>query len=341
MWRARHDESPAGGMTAMLGWARVSFRIQRWEVLAAAAGALLAVGGLLWLAWQLSSLAAAAPDCDFAMLGPGCEAISGPFLDLARLTNRAMAAAGLVPLGIGLILGVPIVAREVEQGTASIAWSLGRSRGSWLLRRLGFAAVVAIGLLVVVAIAAELLAAAALPAGSPSADFSWYGQRGELLLVRGLAALGIGLVLGAIIGRALAALLVAGLVALLAFGAFSIVMDRWLEAEAEIVTMHASVQWPSGYRYLDTRTLTPDGELLSWEEMQARGLRVQLIDEAGEQFASEADMRAGNSLGLDVQLLIPGERYREIVLRESAILGAVTFVLVVGAAAVVARRRPY
>jgi hypothetical protein len=61
----------------------------------------------------------------------------------------------------------------------------------------------------------------------------------------------------------------------------------------------------------------------------------------GYLYASQADADAGRDpIGREYQLLIPGERYPELVVREAAVLGGVSIVLVGAAAAVTERRRP-
>ena len=42
----------------------------------------------------------------------------------------------VVPPIVGLILGVPVVAREIELRTTDLAWSLSLRRSRWLLTRL-------------------------------------------------------------------------------------------------------------------------------------------------------------------------------------------------------------
>jgi hypothetical protein len=74
--------------------------------------------------------------------------------------------------------------------------------------------------------------------------------------------------------------------------------------------------------------------------MTDAGIEVTYVDEQGRLFASEADMRAGNVLGYDVQFVIPGERYTAVVAREAAIAGGLGLVALGATALVVRRRRP-
>src|SRR6266567_5451071 len=141
---------------------------------------------MVWFSWQLRTLAANEPGCpDPTAFVAGCEQVAQRFNGLSGWASQLVRVSWAAPFGMGLLLGVPLVAREVEQRTASIAWTLSRSRSWWLARRLAFLAVVLIGLLVVVAIASDALAAAILPTAHLDRDFTWYGRRGGLLVVWG------------------------------------------------------------------------------------------------------------------------------------------------------------
>ena len=50
-------------MSRIGSWLVLSFRMQRWEVLASAAGVALLSAGMLWFTLQLRALAATDPGC--------------------------------------------------------------------------------------------------------------------------------------------------------------------------------------------------------------------------------------------------------------------------------------
>ena len=80
-------------------------------------------------------------------------------------------------------------------------------------------------------------------------------------------------------------------------------------------------------------------ELPSGERVGYGGAEFQ--DENGVFYSSQEDFQARrNPIGREYQLIIPGERYTEIVARETVVLAAAGALLVVGAAAVTRRRRP-
>ena len=67
-------------MSRIGSWLVLSFRLQRWEVLASAAGAALLTAGMLWFAWQLRTLAVTEPGCaDPTSYAPGCERFAQQF----------------------------------------------------------------------------------------------------------------------------------------------------------------------------------------------------------------------------------------------------------------------
>ena len=167
---------------------------------------------------------------------------------------------------MGLVLGVPLVSREIEQRTAAIAWTMSRSRTWWLARRAAFLVLVMVVLLIVVAVVGEVLASAAMPAQHLDRDFAWYGRRGALIVVRGLASLGVGVLVGAWLGRVLPALLVAVFASVLVFSGISLGMDRWIEGDAVVQKFDAD---RAGGRQLGERVLLPSGELIDLRGAQA------------------------------------------------------------------------
>ncbi len=114
-----------------------------------------------------------------------------------------------LPFVIGLLLGVPIVGRELELRTAGLAWSLSGRRWRWLLARfLPVFLLGGIGLMVVAWLVADMARVAHPwnylgPGRLP--DLTEIGSEGLPLAARGLMTLGIGLLAGAVIGRTLPA----------------------------------------------------------------------------------------------------------------------------------------
>jgi hypothetical protein len=332
-------------VTGALGWARLSYRQQRWELILVAAGVAAVAIGMLWFASQLNAMRLASPDCvppaaADAML---CQAAVEAYAQAEGFADNLLLLSFAAPFGIGVLLGAPLVAREIDAATAQLAWSLSGSRVWWLIRRIAFVTLFMLLVLGVLAVTSEILAAALAPDRALSEDFAWFGRRGWLILARGVAALMLGVLVGAVIGRVLPAILAAGLVIGLAFTGLSVAQDRWLESQAETHRLDYTTGL-AGYDYgalvLNTGLELASGEVLTWQELQARGLDVQYVDEQGGLYASEQDMRDGNVLGYDVEFSIPGPRYPEIL----AVVAAATIAMAVAAfgltALVVAGRRP-
>jgi hypothetical protein len=320
-------------MSAVLSWARLSFRLQRLEILLLTAAVLVASGLMAWFAFQLDGLAAAYPDCDFVDPAVSCQAASESFKSPFGLGELLIGSTTLISVGIGLFLGVPLVAREVEQGTAQLAWTLGRSRVRWLIGRVVFATLVGVVLLGMLAVMTDVLAAAMRPEIDTSQAFWFYGGRGPLVVGRGMLGLGAGVLIGALLGKQLPALLLA----LLAVGglylASEVAFRSWHETEAVVASANELVGEPMG--------ISSGVQLMSGERVPYSAAGAEWGDENGALYTNEADFQARrNPIGYEYQLIIPGERYTEIVAREAAILAGTGALLIGAAAAVTQRRRP-
>jgi len=319
-------------------WLILSFRLHRWEVLASAVGVALLSAAMLWFTWQLRALAAAEPGClDPMTYVAACEQGSQAFYELTSKAEWLSYLAWMAPFGMGLLLGVPLVSREVEHRTAGVAWTLSRSRTRWLVRRAAFLVLVLVVLLLVLAVVSEVLAAAQMPTRHLDRDFAWYGRRGGLIVVRGLASLGIGVLIGAWLGRVMPALLVGIAATVLTFSGLSLGMDRWIEGDA-IVSAYGAPD--EGGRYLGQRILLPNGELIDYGELQRRGLSFEVIQDDLLYARPEDVGHPERIVGRDRQLLVPGKLYPAIVLREAAAVGAAAVLLALAATFVVSRRRP-
>lgn len=327
-------------MSGLRRWFTLAFRMQRWEALAAVAGTAVLVVFALWLTRQLQVLADAYPRClDPAVAAPSCERFYLEFQDLASWGSQALHASWAAPFGMGLVLGVPLVAREIEHRTAAMAWTLSRSRVRWLAGRLAFAALLMIVLLAGIALVSELLASALSPAQQLGTDFTWYGQRGPLIVARGLAALGLGVGIGAVIGRALPGLLAAAFASALLFTAISLGMDQWNASEA---VPQPYGDHDSSALSLGQRIELPDGQVVG--DAYIASLDNILIDGDGSVY-SQFDLETGlpdrsSLVGHYRQLVLPGERYPQIVARESAVNGGIATVGMLVATWLVRRRRP-
>lgn len=323
-------------MSRVGSWLFLSFRLHRWEVIASTAGVALLTAAMLWFAWQMRTLAGGNTGClDPNSYAPGCTQFAQRFYELSSKAEWLGYFSWAAPFGMGLVLGVPLVSREVEHRTAGLAWTLSRSRTWWLVRRAAFLVLILVVLLLVVAVAGEVLAAAQMPNLHLDRDFAWYGRRGGLIVVRGLASLGIGILIGACLGRVLPALLLAIAASVLIFSGISLGMDQSLEGDAIVQAFGLD---RAGGRSLGQRIELPSGQLVNYTDLPYRG---DTWDVEGDIYKAEADIgHPDRIIGRDRELLVPGRLYPQIVLRESALVGAVAILLALAATFVVSRRRP-
>jgi ABC-type transport system involved in multi-copper enzyme maturation permease subunit len=69
-----------------------------------------------------------------------CFALGQNYENLNRLARVNLGLAVAMPGLLGLVLGAPLVAREIEQGTNRLAWTQSITRTRWLLVKLGVGA---------------------------------------------------------------------------------------------------------------------------------------------------------------------------------------------------------
>jgi len=163
-------------------------------------------------------------------------------------------------------------------------------------------------------------------------------------VARGVASLGLGLAVGALLGRMLPAMLLAAFASVLLFSAVSFGMDRWLEADAVVTPgMNGGIGSDTdGALLLGSRIELLNGKVVAWDY----GLLGynQVIDADGAvytAFDEDTGMPDPSSLvGWERQLVIAGREYPGIVARESGAVAGIGILFGVTAAFIVRRRRP-
>ena len=303
--------------------ALLSFRIQRFESTVVVLGALVSVAVSAIAIALFNAGGYAVCNAGEPVLSNLCQSSAAEWLN--RIGRVSLALVPIFPIIGGLLAGGPIVARELETGTARLAWSLGPSRLRWFAQR-----VVPIFLMFAVACLAIGATADALlkmvqPSVEVDASFVGYRARGLLIGVEGLLVASIALALGAITGRTvptiiLTLMLVTGLLA-----AVDNVEKKILLGEAAV---GGEFSYSDNNLYLDSRFELPDGRLLTWE---------QLIAEHPEY----GEMGWDESSGIQsVAIYIPGSRYHDVERREALALLGFSAAFVAVAALTVVRRRP-
>jgi hypothetical protein len=301
----------------------LSFRIQRFEATLVIGATILSV---LVSAIVINWVRAAGFDrCltdGSASLSGFCQAGIGPWL--FRVARLSAGIVPIFPVVAGLLIGGPIVARELENGTARLAWSLGPSRLRWFVHRAGPALVLAAGAGLAIGLTADALLHLSNPRIDIDQSFEAFRQRGLLIGVQALLIASIALALGSILGRAVPTFVLS----LILFGAITVAVGK---VETQLLTNEALVtdafQWDGGGLFLESRIRMPDGEVLTWEQLSI--LHPDVFNNGYDP-----------NVYRDVVLYIPGSRYREVEAREALALGAIAVLAVIVAAATVVRRRP-
>jgi ABC-type transport system involved in multi-copper enzyme maturation permease subunit len=310
----------------MLRGLRLAWAMQRFELRLLLGACVLVLIAACVVTWRLQGTLAATLQCLSSSGADACEAAIQrvtPFSSASTILHGAIAYA---PFLVGLFLGLPIIAREIESGTANLSWSLAPSRGVWLRWR-----IISMGLLVVVGMAmlglgGELMTQVVQLNGM-DAGFSDYAMRGPLIVVRGIAVFAIAVAIGALIGRQLPAFLLAGAVTLAVFLGINFTTVQIARAEAVPLSQE---QFENAYPIVFDSALRDEatGELMSYDAY----------------YDAHPDAREASDMPPDmspVMFTIPASQYTLYVARESAVLLAVALLAAAVAFLAVRRRRPY
>jgi hypothetical protein len=307
----------------MLTATRLTYRINRFELRAIAVATLLSVVvSAIVIGWLAQSGYATCRGDEFGNVDPRCLNLSSVGDWMLRIDRMSLSLVAIFPFVAGLLLGTPLVAREIDRGTARLAWSLSPSRLRWYVQRIVPVIVVLAIAAMVIGVVADRLLAAEITDEDLANSFVGFHGRGVLIatnaLVIGSTAVAIGAIVGKPMQTLLLSLILGGLI-LLAVGE----VHRKVILPSEAVA-DASADYSDRHLYIDSRFQLPDGRLVTWEELTVIDPRV--ID-LGPEYPN-------------IQLVIPGERYREIETREAVVeVGIAGLMLVVGGF-VVLRRRP-
>jgi hypothetical protein len=322
----------------------LTWKIHRFEVVAAAALAAVLAGSAWVVAAHLNGIVVGST-CWAQWEGSGgslnaCQRLVEAWLDVnEHEAGRLTGFLSYLPVAIGVILGVPIVARELELRTVSLAWSLQGVRWRWLLARLWpMLVIVLVGGLLVAVTASEMRVA---QASSPFEEgYLWdIARQGPVLFSRVLVGFGVGVLAGAVVGRTLPAFLVGGLLALawLIVGG-TLVEQRVAESYATYVAqdqmaaddgteLYHPLEWLGG-GYKDPTGRIIEGDLNS---------KLCGPDETGEETCPDPFPPEGYELMVRI---VPMSAWVPIEQADSAASLIVAGVAVLLAFPVVARRRP-
>lgn len=309
---------------SLIGSFRFAWRLQRWEIAFVAIVCLTLAAFATWLTLDMRSILAL---CGTPAAIKACD-VTYAFQDThGSAVQTVQMVAGFVPFIVGLVLGVPVVSRELEQRTAQIAWPMSGSRLRWLAWRFGPMVVIGLAMVALPAIAMDQMQRAYFPRSD--IGFYLYELRGVPMAIRTAFMLLAGVALGAIVGRLLPALLLgiaAGIALTVGLG---LALPHWVGStelgDAEVVEGIGDVRTDLQYRLAD-------GRVVGAEEGEA--LVETAYENAGDQEPDSA------SLPHPIFYGIAASRYSEVVLRETAALVLACAALVGLTAVVVQRRRP-
>lgn len=325
-----------------LASARVTLKHHRFELGAATFGAVALGAWALWIVVR-TAMVQVPPGCFEAWTSAGPDS-AGDCASAVRAWGsvlveegpRIIAAMGYLPFAVGLLGGIPIVARELEARTAQTAWSLDASRLRWFARQL-----IPIGLLLSVAIAFVALVTTALEADrvrwgySAVEDMGLYGPQ---LVARAFGAFGLGLLVGALVGRSLPALVLAVALSIALVFLGGMAREAWSSGLQPVLVNPAD---DPTVVVTDFAWIGPDGVQVSREEARALATAagVPPAAEGDDQDLPAAEWLEANGYE-EVALGIPSTTALGWGLYDAAYFGLIGAVSILAAALVVRRKRP-
>lgn len=303
--------------------ARLTYRINRFEIQAIVAATVLsALVSAIVLSWLQSS---GYVDCINVDDAPSvaCLQIMPVGSWMTKIASISLQLVPVFPYLAGILLGGPLIARELDRGTARLAWSLGPSRIRWFLQRVVPVLILVGALSFAIGIVGERLVSIFAPDVDLPNSFAGYGARGVLIATTALLIASIAVAVGALVGRTIPTLLLALMLSGASFAAIHVVNEKLMAAEAVPLEQNSNNDLQ-----LDSRFRLPDGRLVTYEELSVIDPSINDINGLGPTAYPY------------VAIGIPGTRFREVEGRE-ALAGLIVAMAFLGlAAVVVGRRRP-
>ena len=318
----------------MLTQARLTFRLHRFSVISIVFLLGLASVAALIVAARFQAIGLISSngglECDAPAGAPAnyCDSqfsqwqwldvnMSGPVLALLMV---------VAPLS-GLLAGVGLVGREIEDRTASVAWSLAPSRTRWLVGRVAPVAILLAVLLAFAAVAGNVLQGARQPSIDPLLSFDNDGGRGPTLVALGLVAFTLAVLMGSIIGRVFPAFIASAVIffVLIAFGLGA----RWALVSSQAVIVDQK-HWSGndGSIMLEQLVRYPSGEIGS-----ANGMGWGYDDQG-----NLTGPLAGSTM---LMREVPGSAYPLVAGVESGAMLVIAGGFLAASGLVIRRRRPY
>ncbi|MDQ1484600.1 MAG: hypothetical protein QOJ62_293 [Actinomycetota bacterium] len=201
---AQATKSKAGGGTAGLLW--LTWRQHRWMIVTGIVITGSLIGWMLMTYGQINSLVR---HCGNTVCADGslqAQKLTGPH-GLVSTANYQMSVLIFLPLIFGLFWGVPLLAREHEQRTLSLAWSQDVSPSRWLFGKLAILGVLVAALTAAAcAVCNRLAGVIHVGTGASLFDGTLFQAAGWLPLALAVAWFTFGVAAGALTRRTTTAL---------------------------------------------------------------------------------------------------------------------------------------
>jgi hypothetical protein len=294
---------------------RLFLRSFRFELLVL--GFLL--GGLaIVLGWMASGLAGLDLGSCLDPAATGCAERIAEGDSIVAPADILLFGTSVLTAASGLLIGVPLVAREIEHGTAPLAWTLHPSRSLWLWRRVGVGLLVVILLAGLPAFAADWLDRVREIPPLSGGSLRDHDLRGLPVVGRAILCFAVGLVIGARTGKVLPSLLLGLILSGAIVGGLTLAHDALLRDEMVPVDGQGSLYLGQAYR-------DRAGELVDQAEAESREIYGTPAFDAEFSF---------------VALGISASRAGDVVARETALELALATALLGLGALVVEHRKP-
>lgn len=236
------------------------------------------------------------------------------------MTGIISMGGNILPLGAAVFLAAPLVAQEVETTTATLSWTLARSRNAWYLPRMALVMLACVGTALVLGLLVDWAVGYVVQPFSPFETLTQVYQRGMIIPSRVAVTAASCLLAGALVGRQVPALVVGiALAALVGMGLY---------------------QLDDSINRSNARRFDGPGIQFWWIVLDRRDGRVVPDDEAYGSDIYPGDL-AWEAKYESVAIGIPDSDAPLVISRNVAFHGAATVVLLGASTIVVGRRRPY
>ena len=251
-----------------------------------------------------------------AVPGQDCSLVHESFDQRFNALQFVIPLYMVIPLLIGVFLGAPLIAREVEQGTHRLAWTQSVTRDRWALSKIGLVSGFALAAMALFAWIVTVWSGPLVAASDSRFGYGVFDLRGIVPIAYGLFTLALGTASGTLIRKALPAMAVT----LGGFVAVRIIVETLLRPRylpAQTITypfLQDSPRAGLGDWLISTRIIDPTGRFVSGDG----GIRVDpaSLGQACPQFARAAALdktavgKCLSQLGVrTVDTFQPGSRY--------------------------------